>query len=122
MVKQILIIGFLSLVAFHSDAHDSARVEQLEKELQEIKIRLSKLESVASNAGNAQQLVPSADGWKAVVNWRKLTKGMSTADVRTILGEPERIDGGTIERWSYQNRGRLVFYDGKVDSWTEPRQ
>jgi len=121
MVKAIAIIGFLSLaVPFSSYANDSDRIYQLEKELQEIKLRLSKLESLLSNPSKAQEVVASGDGWKSVVNWRKLSRGMGPSDVRKILGEPQRVDGGTFTKWYYQNDGRVVFYEDKVDGWREP--
>jgi outer membrane protein assembly factor BamE (lipoprotein component of BamABCDE complex) len=56
------------------------------------------------------------------MNWRKLTKDMSTSDVKKILGEPHRVDGGTFTHWYYQNHGGVIFYEGKVDRWMEPRQ
>jgi hypothetical protein len=121
MIKTIAIVGFLSLaVAFNSYAQDSDRIGQLEKEMQELKLRVSKLESLLSNPGKAHELVPSGEGWKSVVNWRKLATGMDPRDVRQILGEPDRIDGGTIETWQYQNGGTIVFFKGKVDRWMEP--
>ena len=47
MVKRIIVIGLLSLVvAFNSYAQDSDRIDQLEKEIQELKLRVLKLESV----------------------------------------------------------------------------
>ena len=123
MVKTITFIGFLLLaVAFNSNAQDSDRIDQLEKEIQEIKLRLLKLESLLSNPSKAQELVKSSEGWKSVMNWRKLTTGMSTSDVQEILGAPHRVDGGTFTTWYYQNRGEVFFYDGKVDRWMEPRQ
>jgi hypothetical protein len=122
-VKTIAIIGFLSLaVAFNANAHDSDRVDQLEKEIQEIKRRLLKLESLPSTPSKAQEPVTSDDGWKSVMNWRKLTERMNASDVRRILGEPHRVDGGTVAHWYYQNRGEVHFYAGKVDRWIEPRQ
>ena len=123
MVKKIIIIGFLSLVgALNSYANDSERIDQMKKELQETKLRLSKLESLLSNPSKAQEHVTSGEGWKSVVNWRRLTEGMSTSDVQKILGEPHRVDGGTFATWYYQNGGRIGFYEGKVDRWMEPRQ
>ena len=123
MVKTISFIGFLSLaVAFNANAHDSDRINQLEKEIQEIKFRLSKLESFPSNPSNAQEPATSGDGWKSVMNWRKLTQGMSTSDVRRILGEPHKLDGGTLAHWEYQNGGSIFFYKEKVDRWHEPRK
>ncbi len=121
MLRQVAIIGSLSLaVAFSANAGDSDRINQLEKDIQEIKVRLSRLEALLSNPGNAQQPVTSGEGWKSVVNWRKLTQGMSTSDVRQILGEPHRVDGGTMTQWYYQNGGQMTFVMGKLNSWTEP--
>lgn len=126
MVRTISLIGFLSLAfAFNANAHDGDRVAQMEREIQEIKLRLSKLESLLSNPSNpsnAQEPVASDDGWKSVMNWRKLYKDMSPSDVRKILGEPHRVDGGSLASWHYQNGGRIVFYEGKVDHWNEPRK
>lgn len=122
MVKTIAIIGFLSLaVAFNSYAHDSDRIDQLEKEIQETKHRLSKLESLLSSPSKAQEPVTSGEGWKSVKNWRTLTTDMSTSDVQKILGEPYRVDGGNIATWYYQNDGIVNFYKGKVHDWREPR-
>jgi hypothetical protein len=123
MVKTFIVIGFLSLaVASNSYAHDSDRIDQLEKEIQETKLRLSKLESLLSNPSKAEELATSREGWKSVMNWRKLTTDMSASDVQKILGEPHRVDGGTFTTWYYQNKGRIVFYEGKVSQWNEPRQ
>jgi hypothetical protein len=123
MVKTIIIIGFLSFaVTSHSYANDSDRIDQLEKEIQETKLRLLKLESLLSNPSNVQKPVTSGEGWKSVVNWRKLTTDMSTSDVQKILGEPHRLDGGTVATWSYQNGGRITFISGKVAAWNEPHQ
>jgi len=123
MVKPIIIIGFLSFaVAFNSYANDSDRIDQLEKEIQETKARLSKIEALLSNPSNAQNPATSGEGWKSAMNWRKLTTGMSTSDVQIILGEPQRLDGGTIANWYYQNGGRIIFYEGRVSQWMEPRK
>jgi hypothetical protein len=123
MIKTIAIVGFLSLaVSFNSYAQGSDRIGHLETEIQELKFRVSKLESLLSNPGKTNELVPSGEGWKSVVNRRKLARGMDPRDVRQILGEPHRIDGGALETWQYQNGGEIVFYEGKVDAWKEPRK
>lgn len=123
MIKTITIIGFLSLfIAFNSYADDSDRIDQLEKEVHELKLRISKLESLLINPGAAQEFVTPGDGWKSIANWRKLTTGMAPSDVRKILGEPQRVDGGKLAFWHYQNDGVVSFYEGKVDSWREPQE
>lgn len=122
MVKAIIITGLLAFaVASNSYAHDSDRIDKLEKELQEIKLRVSKLESLLSPS-NTQKPVSSGEGWQSVVNWRKLTNGMSASDVQKILGEPRRVDGGTIAHWYYQNGGTVSFFDGRLTRWMEPNQ
>jgi len=114
MIRTIAIIGFLSLaVPFSSYANDSDRISQLEKELQEIKLRLAKLESLLSDPSKAQEVVASAEGWKSIVNWRKLRTGMDPSDVRKILGEPHRVKGGKFARWFYENDGMVHFYEDK---------
>jgi outer membrane protein assembly factor BamE (lipoprotein component of BamABCDE complex) len=122
MIKSIVALSFLSLaVAFSSHAQDTDRIAQLEKEVQELRARVSKLESLLSSQGNTQGFVASGDGWKSVANWRRLVTDMNPSDVRRILGEPERIDGGNVARWYYSNGGRVAFISEKVTSWTEPR-
>ncbi len=97
MLRTISIFVFISLAfAFNANAQDGNRVAQMEREIREIKLRLSKLESLLSNPGNAQEPVTSPDGWKSVMNWRKLYKDMSASDVQKILGEPHRVDGGNL--------------------------
>lgn len=122
MVKIITIIVFLSTgIAFNSYAHDSDREAQLEEELQEIKGRISEIESMLGNNGEDQEIVNSGDGWKSVNNWRKLTTDMSYVEVRKILGEPQRIDGGSVAHWYYQNGAKATFIINKLNSWEEPR-
>ena len=123
MVKTNSLIGFLLLaVAFNANAHDSDRIAQLEKEIQEIKSRLSRLETLPSNQGKAQEPVTSSDGWRSLTNWRRLATNMSESDVRRTLGEPDRIDGGNIAHWLYENNGRVTFMSGKVYQWSEPKK
>jgi len=123
MIKTIVLIGFLSLgVALNSYANDNDRIDQLEKEVQELRLRISKLESLLSNSSESKKLAPSHEGWKSVSNWRKLTTDMIASDVQEILGEPQRVDGGKFARWYYENGGIVNFFNGKVDRWMEPRE
>ena len=123
MIKNISFIGFLSLaVVFSANANDTDRIERLEKEIQEINLRLLRLESLLGNPGKPQESVTSGQGWRSVMNWRKLTTGIGESDVRKILGEPHRVDGGVIATWHYPNDGNVTFLSGKVQQWVEPRQ
>jgi len=123
MIRTIAIIGFLSFgVAFNAYANDSDRIDQLEKEVQGLNNRISKLESLLDDSNKPKELVHSNNGWKLVNNWRKLTTDMNANDVRKILGEPQRIDGGSIAFWTYKNGGKVTFMDKKVYQWVEPTE
>ncbi len=122
MFKTIIIFGFLSLaVVSNSFASDSDRIDQLEKDLQETKLRLLKLESLLIKPSNVQKPAASSEGWKSKPNWRKLTKELNPSEVQSLLGEPQNVRGGNFTIWDYQNGGRVVFYEGKVYQWAEPQ-
>ncbi len=102
-------------------ASDSDRITELEKQVQELKARLSNLEAPQGNTSTRPKSVVSSNGWTVLGNWRTLKQGMSYDEVRATLGEPARIAGGTIAQWYYPNQGRVTFYESKLDNWTEPR-
>lgn len=54
-------------------------------------------------------------------SWRQLKKSMSEEQVRALLGEPSKVDGGTFAFWHYKSGGTVTFYNDRVDAWTEPR-
>ena len=121
MRKKIAVIVIFSLVTtLSSYAHESERVEQLERDVQETKERISRLESMLNKNSGEKEYVATGDGWKSVANWRKLATDMNEGAVRRILGEPHKIDGGGVATWYYKNEGRVVFISGKVASWYEP--
>ena len=96
------------------------RVEQLERDMQEVEIRISALETKLSGISKAEEAVMAGEGWKSLANWRKLKTGMSYESVTEILGSALRVDGGTMATWHYENYADVTFIDGKVRSWTEP--
>ena len=112
----------LALISLNSAASDSDRITQLEKEVQELRLRLTNLEAPQGTTSSRQKTLAISDGWKALANWRSLKKGMSYYDVRTILGEPEKVRAsGTFTFWYYLNRSDVTFYQDRLDGWTEPR-
>jgi hypothetical protein len=46
---------------------------------------------------------------------------MTTDEVRELLGEPERVDGGPRTIW-YWADADVVFVSGKLLSWSEPKR
>lgn len=119
--RKLCMIGFAMLiVAMNAFACDSERITQLEIEVQELKNRLSKLESPQVASSAVQKPFASPDGWKNVANWRALKTGMSPDQVRQILGEPKKVDGGALADWFYANGGAVRFYKDQLSNWREP--
>ena len=121
LMKNSLVVCLLLTLSFGSMASDSDRITQLEKEVQELKTRLSTLESPLNKAVIQKSTVTS-EGWKNLANWRSLKKGSNYDEVRAILGEPERIRvSGLLTDWFYSNRGNATFVNDTLNGWNEPR-
>ncbi len=119
---RLILIGLLPLTfALNSSAQRIDRIDQMEKELLEIKLRLTKLEAATGKPPSNQNPAVSGEGASSLSNWRKLQTNMSPAEVRALLGEPTRIDGGTLARWSYSNGAEVTFMGEKVYRWSEPQ-
>jgi outer membrane protein assembly factor BamE (lipoprotein component of BamABCDE complex) len=122
MINRVAIVGFLSLACLAASAEDGDRIAQLEKDVKALELRISKLESLLQSSQQSQGVELNDQRWRSISNWRRLSVGMSTNDVRQILGEPIRVSGGSIERWQYERRGEVVFLRGALDSWREPHE
>jgi predicted component of type VI protein secretion system len=122
-----------------SHANDSDRITQLEKQVQELKLRLNNLETKTSaSAQQRHAAVSQSDGsrptasvqqapvasktdMKVLEKWRSLEKGMSPDQVRAVLGEPQKTQtNNTFSYWDYANQGSLTFAHGRLNGWTEP--
>jgi hypothetical protein len=96
-----------------------AQVEELEARLNDLEHRLARIERNSKDSS----ALPSAALSPEKQRWRGLSKSMGREGVRRLLGEPVRIDGGSLEQWYYSNRNggpSVTFYEGKVFSWREP--
>ena len=120
-MRTLLLAIALTLSTFSSFASDSERITQLENEIYELRLRVKQLENFQSNANNQPKQVVVNEGAKSLANWRRLNRGMSHNDVRAVLGEPLRIEGGVLTSWHYANNGRVDYIRDKLDSWKEPQ-
>lgn len=97
------------------------RIEQLERANADLERRVLALESRLKGEQSRGQSAASAAKWRDVSNWRRLRMGMSMDDVRAVLGDPERVDAGTITWWHWPE-GYATFHRERLDGWSEPRR
>lgn len=110
----------MSSIVFLPAHANEERISRIESELQELKNRIANLERKQDQTPKPKSTTKNSGGWKQLSNWRALQRGMSYSDVQTLFGDPESIIGGVVTRWRYGNRGEVVFYNDKLDSWREP--
>ena len=121
LMRTLLLAITLTATTLSSFASDSARVSQLENEVNELRLRVQKLENLRPNANNQQRQVVANEGAKSIAIWRKLKTGMSYNEVRGLLGEPLRIEGGGVATWMYANNGSVTFFRDTLSNWNEPQ-
>lgn len=120
MKLKIRVILLYALVFI---AHPLCAAEyDLEKRVIDLEKRVSDLEN-ANKITPLKPLDTSVRGnWKDIKNWRQLQQGMSYDAVRSLLGEPDNIDGGSMTHWYWGNRdATVVFFLNRLNQWTEPR-
>lgn len=106
-----------------AQAQDADRIDQLEKEVLTLKQRLSKIEAILgkdSAPTAAPKVAVQGEGWKSLSAWRQLRTGATPDSVRNQLGEPAKINGGSVAHWYYPNAGELTFIGDRLHSWREP--
>ena len=122
LIVSVFIVAFTGTQVIGSqDKPVEDRVANLEMQVLDLTSRVLKLEKQLSANSTSQTPVNSAvPAGKAA--WRKLQKGITRAQVRTILGEPKDIDMyRTLEVWHYREYSSVTFNSaGYVTGWDEP--
>lgn len=101
-----------------------ASAQTLEDRVRELERRVEQLEKQVAQPVSAPKPVSGQpDGWRQRENWRSLRRGMTESDVRSLLGEPEKVDTFPSRTlWSYPGLGDARFdRNGRLDGWSEPR-
>jgi len=105
-----------------------ASAQSLEDRVRELERRVEQLEKQVaqptSPASAPKAVSGRPDGWRQTENWRSLRRGMTESDVRSILGEPDKVNVNVaFTRWDYPGGGRAQFdsRDGRLEGWSEPR-
>ena len=120
MVNRLagLVLGSLICTMASAQSLDD-RVRDLERRIEQLEKQTSLPASIPSANKLGQQ-----DGWRQRENWRSLKRGMTESNVRSILGEPQKVDTfSTWSSWTYPSGGNVRFGSGggRVDGWVEPR-
>lgn len=111
----------LASAQLRSDDALVRRIEQLERRTNELEFRVRELETPPKTEQPRTAPTAPAGNARDLANWRRLRRGMSMDDVRELLGEPDKIDGGGVAFWHWRS-GHVVFMNDTVHSWTEPRR
>ena len=117
-ITRVAVVGILALVpalAYPQNSAD-ARIQKLEETIKTLEARIAALEAQLASSS----VTPSAQ--PELVIWRKLKRGMSEREVRKLLGEPLRIDGGPVTYWRYSAGAEVYFMSSGLAGWTEPRR
>jgi len=102
-----------------------AAAQSLDERVRDLERRVEQLEKVGkqpAGAAGANRTTGRSDSSRQLENWRSLRLGMTEADVRTILGEPHKVEVIGFITWDYPGGGSVRFdrRNGKVQGWSEP--
>ncbi len=109
--------GLLLIFAFSVSMPVWASEAELQKQIDTLNQRVEQLEQVVRG-------LSSEDNWKDPAFWSRLKREMAEHDVRTILGNPARVEKSIFTTWYYHSSSKLhsfVWFDeGKVLGWEAP--
>lgn len=117
---SVLLLLFFSASSVAQGQED--RIRQLERRVESIEKRMN-FQTAPSVEG--QQSSPGADRWRNRANWRTLTRDMTESEVRSVIGEPHKVDVNQFSitwYWNYPRGPRVQFRtnDRRLDEWSEP--
>jgi hypothetical protein len=112
------VLLFASSGQVFAQSSAESRVDKLEETVRILERRVATLEDQLRQRNAAPSIPPDK------VNWRRLKKGLSEADVEGLLGSPTKVDAfGTFTIWHYGEDDGQVEFDSKsraVTEWHEP--
>lgn len=97
------------------------RIEFLERRVADLERRVRELEAPVTVESSRDRRSVTAPNWRDVQNWRRLRRGMTMDQVRALLGEPERMDAGSITYWHWAG-AEVYFMSDELAGWSEPRR
>ena len=123
LLATLAILSIPEFAAAQDATADSLlrRIDLLERRTADLEQRVRELDALIRREPSRDRQVPASANWRDISNWRRLRKGMKPDEVRALLGEPERVMAGPLTFW-YWDEANVVFMDGKVEGWSEPKR
>jgi len=104
-------------------SQQAAEIEALKQQLKDLQMRVERLEK-GRDKGFTFSTEPEAEpvpgGWRKTHNWNLLEKGMTSYQVKAILGEPDRQK--TVKKFEfwYYGDGKVSVYLHRLKGWDVP--
>jgi hypothetical protein len=121
MIERLAAIALGALLCTVASAQSiDDRINDMERRIEQLEKRLAQ---PAAPVRSANPATTRPDGWRQRDNWRALRRGMTESEVRSLLGEPSKVNAfGSLTVWEYPGEGRAQLgRDGKLEGWGEPR-
>lgn len=114
---------FVSSALAADETQQAHEIEVLKQQLKDLQMRVERLEK-SRDKGFSFSAEPEAEpvpgGWRKTHNWNLLEKGMTSYQVKAILGEPDRQK--TVKKFEfwYYGDGKVSVYLHRLKGWDVP--
>ncbi len=122
-----LCAGFLPTIAEGQNRSSdslSQRIVFLELKAVELERRIQELESLIKAEPPRDAPERGVGNWRDIAKWRRLSRGMTMEQVRTAIGEPDKVEvilSTTTWTWGeFPDYATVRFSNDRLAGWTEP--
>ena len=93
------------------------------REVQVEKVKYVQIPSIQVPEPRESAGLPAGYSEEWVSAWSSVTKGLSSAQVRRLLGQPLHVNSGAVDEWYYltdTQYGCVFFFNDQVIHWRGP--
>ena len=106
-----------------NDMQQAREIEVLKQQLKDLQLRVERLEKGRDQEfsfSTEPEAEPIPGGWRKAHNWNLLKEGMTSYQVKAILGEPDRQK--TVKKFEfwYYGDAKLSVYLRRLKGWEIP--
>lgn len=111
------------VVVAANDTQQAREIEVLKQQLKDLQLRVERLEKGRDEEfsfSKEPEVEPIDGGWRKAHNWNLLKEGMTSYQVKAILGEPERQK--TVKKFEfwYYGDAKVSVYLRRLKGWETP--